>query len=250
MFHLAAFFANTGPVTDGDIAAMTDDILAINNNHFTLSQPMQLLAAMAMGATLTRAKLSSPTLRQFAPPYIRPINQALIPAANPNMMLLDHSPYQLTPLEELQFLATDTTGTTENVTGLVWLSADGARGIGVGNITPLRFTSATAAVANKWSSVPITFTDTIPAGVYAMVLSECQSTNGQAHRWIFSNQYWRPGFPSYAALGSRQPYAIAKGQFGEMGRFRSNDLPRLQVLANGADAAHEGYAWCVKVGNL
>jgi hypothetical protein len=83
-----------------------------------------------------------------------------------------------------------------------------------------------------------------------MVMSECQSTNAIAHRWIIPNQIPRPGFPSFAALGSRLPYAMSSGQLGLMGSFRSNDLPRPQLLVNGTDNAHEGYLYVIRVGNL
>lgn len=249
MFHLSAYTESIGNVADTDVDALTDDILTIQNTHFVLSQPMQLLGAAAMSATLSRAKLASPSMRQVASPFIRPIIAAVQPPANPNLWLLDYNPFVIPPFEEIQMQVTSGVAMTERFTGLIWL-ANQIDSLPIGNVIPLRFTSTTAAVANAWTTATITFTDTIPSGVYAAVLSECQSTNGIAHRWIFSNQLWRPGFPSYAALGSRHPYAISKGQFGSMGRFRSNDLPRLQVLANGADAAHEGYLHVVRVGNL
>src|SRR5262249_19290050 len=113
-----------------------------------------------------------------------------------------------------------------------------------------RFTSTTAAVANKWTTTVLTFQDSVPPGVYAMLWSECQSTNGQAHRWIIPNQLWRPGLPSATALSNRLPYDLYQGIFGTMGVFRSTALPQLQVLANGADAAHEGYLAVTRIGGL
>lgn len=249
MFHLAAYTASIANTTDLDVAALTDDILTIQNSHFVLNQRMSLLAAFAASATLSRAKLASPSMRQIAPPWIRPINVALLPAANPNVWILDYNPFQIPPFEELQMQVTSGVAMTERFTGLIWL-ADQITPVPTGNVIPLRWTSTTAAVANAWTSLAITFADTLPSGIYAMVMSEAQSTNAIAHRWIISNQLYRPGYLSFAALGSRTPYAMARGQFGNMGVFRSNDLPRVQVLANAADAAHEGYLHVVRVGNL
>lgn len=250
MYHLAAYTALLGTTVDTDIAALTDDILTIQNSHFVLSRPKQLLGAAVMSATLTRAKLASPSMRQVASPFIRPIIGAAIPPANPNLWLLDYNPFIVPPFEEVQLQATSGIAMgTERFTGLVWL-ADQITPVPSGNIIPLRVTSSTAATANAWSTIALTFADTIPSGVYAVVFSEMQSTNGIAHRWIFSNQESRPGMLSLAALTSRLPYALSKGQFGAMGRFRSNDLPRCQVLCNGADASHEGYLHVVRVGNL
>lgn len=249
MFHLAGYTLLIGNTADTDVPAVADDILTVQNNHFVLSQPMLLLGAAAMSATISRAKLASPSMRQIASPFIRPIIAAATPGTNPNIWILDWNPFQVRPFEEIQMQGTSGVAMTERFTGLIWL-ADAITPLPFGNVIPLRVTSTTAAVANAWTSVTLTFNDTIPSGVYTAVFSEMQSANGIAHRWIFSNQTWRPGYLSFSALSQRAPYALSKGQFGVMGRFRSNDLPRCQVLANAADAAHEGYLHVVRTGDL
>lgn len=250
MFHLSAYSVLLGTTVDTDVPAITDDILTIQNNHYVLDKPMWLLAAAAMSATLSRAKIASPTMRQVASPFIRPIIAATLPPTNLNIWLLDQFPFQIQPYEEIQLQATSAIAMgTERFTALMWL---GERPVDfpLGNVYPLRWTSTTAAVANAWTTLSITFADTLPPGIYSMIFSEHFSTNGIAHRWNIPNQPWRPGYPSFATVGLRLPYAIAKGQFGQMGRFRSNALPTVQVLANGADAAHEGYLHVVRVGTL
>lgn len=250
MFHLAAYTTALGVGTDIDVPALSDDILQINNTHFTLMQPYDLIACFAQSPLLDRIKLASPTMRQLAAPFIRPVSQGLVGSTNYNAALWDQNPYRLQPFEEIQLLATSTIGAmTERFFALLFLQMQYTP-IPPGGWTPLRFTSTGAAVANAWTTVAITFADTVPSGVYAAVLSECFSTNGQAHRWIFSNQNPRPGFNSFVNAFSRHPYAISKGQFGQLGVFRSNDLPRLQVLCNGADAVHTGYLSVVKLGPI
>lgn len=250
MFHLSGNTVLLGTTVDTDVPAITDDILTIQNNHYILDQPMWLLAAAAMSATLSRAKIASPTMRQVASPWIRPIIAATLPPTNPNMWLLDQFPFQIQPYEEIQVQATSAIAMgTERFTSLVWLGERPAD-IPVGNVYPLRWTSTTAAVANAWTTLSVTFADTLPPGIYSMVMSEHFSTNGIAHRWIIPNQRLRPGYLSFATVGLRVPYAVAKGQFGQMGRFRSNALPMPQVLANAADATHEGYLHVVRVGTL
>lgn len=250
MYHLGAYTMALGVGTDIDVPALSDDILTIQNTHFVLSMPMDLIAAQIYSPLMDRAKLASPSMRQIAAPYIRPVFNGLTGPTNPNIWLLDSNPFRIQPFEEIQLLATSTIGAmTERAVGLIWLQM-GMEPVPAGNWIPLRFTSTTAAVANTWSTITITFADTLPAGVYAMVLSEVFSTNAQAHRWIISNQTLRPGLPSFINSISRHPYAISKGQFGKMGQFRSNDLPRLQVLCNAADAVHSGYLSVVKIATL
>lgn len=249
MFHTAAYAATLSAGTDLDTTAVVDDILTIQNSHFVLSKPLNLIAAMAMSATLARAKLASPSMRQIASPFIRPPIIAATPPANPNVWILDERPFMIPAFEEIQAQLTVAPAMTEPSAVVIWLS-DGQMGNPAGNIIPLRWTSTTAAVANAWTTLTITFNDTLPSGVYTIVMSEHTSANGRAHRWIIPNQLYRPGMPSVASVGSRLPYAMSMGQFGAFGAFRSNDLPRPQVLANGADAVHEGYLYVVRSGNL
>lgn len=250
MFHLAAYTGLLGVGTDLDMAALTDDILTIQNNHFILSQDLNIIAAMAWSPLLDRCKLASPTMRQIAAPYIRPIFTGLTPPTNYNVWLLDHDPFDISPFEEIQAIATSTIGAmTERFTALMWLQTQ-PESLPNGNIIPLRLTGTGAATANAWTTVAMTFADTLPTGQYAMVLSEHISANAQAHRWIISNQVLRPGFASFTTAQSRHPYALAKGQWGVMGRFKSNDLPRLQVLCNAADAVHTANLHVIRTGNI
>jgi hypothetical protein len=249
MFHLLGNTLLIGAVADTDVPALQDDIIQIQNSHFILPQNMKLFAAAAMSPTMIRARLVSPTLRQIAAPYIRPVISGALPGGNPNFMGIAQNPMTLRAFEETQILGTANPGTTERFTSLLWVG-DGITPNPIGDIYPLRFSSTTAAVANAWTSATISFLDVVPSGLYAAVQSECTSTNAIAHRWIFSNQQLRPGFISQANTTSRLPYEMTLDYFGLMGQFRSNDLPRLQVLCNAADAAHEGYLYVVRVGNL
>lgn len=250
MYHMAAFTVLIGQTADTDVPAVVDDILTIQNSHFVLRQPTQLLLAAVMSVTLSRAKIASPSMRQLASPFIRPVILAVTPPSNPNLWLLDHNPFVIPAFEEVQLQATSALGAgTERLTGLIVLAPQ-IMPCPVGNQVPLRITSTTAAVANAWTTLTLTFADTLPSGIYAACLSEHSSTTGIAHRWIFSGQEERPGLPSYVLKTDRHPYAISKGQLGVMGRFRSNDLPRLQVLCNAADASHEVYLHVIRVGNL
>lgn len=249
MFHLAAYAATIDNTAGTDVTAATDDVLTIQNSHFVLSQWMNLYAAAVMSATLSRVQLASPSMRVIAPPFVRPIIVAAIPPDNPNVWNLANNAFRIPPFEEIQMLATSGVAMTEPFAGFLWLG-DQIQPVTVGNTIPWRWTSTTAAVANTWTSLTVTFADTLPSGVYSIVGSEHFSTNGRAHRWIIPNQLYRPGQLSMAANSSRQPYSMSMGQFGMWGSFRSNDLPRPQVFANGTDNSHEGYLHIQRIGNL
>lgn len=250
MFHLCAYTAAIDSTADTDVSALTDDILTVQNSHFILGDARTLSLAYAGSATLSRAKLASPSMRQIASPFLRPIAQSTLPASDPPCWYLLDQGFSLKPFEEIQVQATSGVAMgTERFYALLWTNR-GYVQWPVGNPIPLRFTSATACVANTWTTLTVAFADTIPSGLYAMLLSEHFSTNAVAHRWIVSNQLDRPGHLSYSANTKRHPDAIQRGALGVMGQFRSNDLPRLQVLANSTDNSHEGYLYVARIGNL
>jgi hypothetical protein len=249
MYHTFVNTLSAGPLVLGDIPALQDDIITIQNNHWIPQVKMNLFADLVISPTITEAQLISPTKRQINPVDIRGLNQAALSVNNPFVFYLPQGGMTLTPFEELQFLATITPGTTERVFG-IHFAGDVQTPWPAGDVYPVKFTSATATVANVWTTIPYGVTNVLPSGVYTMVLSELSSATAVAHRWIFSGQYLRPGMPSAPNTFSRLPDVIQQGWLGTMGAFRSTDLPRLQVLCTAADAAHTGFAWLIRTGNL
>lgn len=246
MFHLFAFsevIANTANI---DIDAVQEGIMTVMNTHLLLPTDMQLVAASAFSATLSRARIVAPSLRQVGIPYIRPIFQAVIPPQDPNLQDLTKFPLRLRANEEIAIQATSGVAMTERFTALLWLM-DRYEPIPPGDVYTLYGTSTTAAVANTWTQLAITWNDQLPNGTYVVIGSEIQSTNAQAHRWIFNNQYLRPGFMSVSGLGNRSAPLSYDGRLGILGRFTTVTLPRAEVLVNGTDAAHDVYLQAIKV---
>lgn len=248
MFHMSACTLALGVGSDFDMPVVSDDIIPSTNSHLFLQQPMDLIAALVFSPLMDRAKLTSPTLRQIAPPYLRPVFNGTTPPTNYNAGLFDDNPVRLPAFEEIQVLATSTIGASTERANALLVLRQVDEPIPPGGWTPLRFTATGTAVANAWTTLTTTFADSIPSGTYTMCISECFGTTQVAHRWVVSNQYWRPGFPSFTTAIMRHPYAVSKGQWGKMGSFKNTDLPRLQVLCNSADTAYTGYLSVIKTG--
>ncbi len=246
-YHLAAYTLNIANVANTDVPALVDDILTIFNGHFLLRKPYQLVQAFVCAQSLTRARFDSPTMRFYGNPYIRPHNVGVLPLSNPNVAKWISRPFQLPMGEEIAIQATDSVGTTERLNALIWLMA-AMEALPPGNVYPVRFTSTGTAVVNSWTTIPYTMDTGIPTGQYAMVGSELQSSNGVAHRWIFDEQQERPGHISQGTLGGRVTDEDYLWTLGTMGRFYNTSLPRLQVLCNAGDAAHEGYMFLIPLG--
>lgn len=241
MFHLLANFISIGTVADTDVTPIQDNVILIQNNHFVFQQDMQLLAATFMEITPSRARIVTPSLRIPSTPWVRPLITGAVPPNIPVIADYRANPLTLRALEETYWLATSALAMgNENATGLMWVG-DGITPPPVGRIITMRGTSTTAASANKWSPITVTWQDTLPLGTYGIVGLQVQSANAQAARLIINGQPWRPGSLSVTALGNYGVPMFLKGGMGLWGTFRQTAMPIVEVLANAADAAHEVY---------
>lgn len=253
MFNLLAFFEAI--TTSGEINAVTGTNEYVQNNRHVLRENGNLIAAYASGATATRARILAPSLRIVAPPQIRPLNVALLPAADPNMADYRREPVRLMAREEISIEIFNTG--PENTYGLLWVAELGHRfSLPAGQPYVIRATGATTAVASAWTNVPLTYDEQLPAGEYEIVGMEVIGTTCVAARLIFPGQnLYRPGVLGQATAGGRG-YASANaglglgfidGGFGTFGRFVTTALPSVEVMCNAADTAQTVFFKCIKV---
>lgn len=238
MYHVAAYAANTFGVTDFDAPAITDGILTISNNHILPDRPYQLYGGWFSGANLTRVKIQTPHTRQIVPPVVLPIQASLLPPDRPHFYDRRSNPLMLNQVEEIQVLMSIGGAANAYNWGILFFgtSIDPAPS---GEIYTLHGTSTTAAVANAWTQVTVVWDQTLPAGTYVVVGTQVQSANGIAHRLIFRDQVWRPGFISVGAVTNITEPSYYYGGWGTLGKFNTFTLPNIEVLANAADAAHD-----------
>jgi hypothetical protein len=247
MFHTCAYTLALGTTANTDVPALNDDILAISNSHFLPQRDYDLVYASAMAATLNRARIVSPTNRQITLPFIRPAIAAALPPANPNVANYIANPFRIRGLEELAIEATsDIAMGTERCNVILGLST-GYDPPPRGDVFTLRGTSTTAAVANTWTTITMTWADILPAGTYACLGLESIATNQVASRLIFENQVERPGCLGAATLGLQCWESFQKGKLGVWGRFKSTRMPIVQVLNNSTDAVHTIYMDLVRI---
>lgn len=246
--HTAAYF-ETGLAsgTASDIPAVFDSVFTISNNHFLIQNARQLLWAYSSGLNLQNSSIQSPTIRRVTKLGIDPFNQAVLPATNPNILDLSKHPFSLPPLEELQNIVSDNTGTTDTVY-TVFTSTPAVIPCPPGNIFTFHGTSSTPAVQGKWTTVIPVWDTILPSGDFAIVGGRMQSTNGIAFRVLLHGKSDRPGGLAVTSLGNRPPYLQRNGFLGEWGRFNAFTLPYIDVLCNGADATQDIELEIVQVG--
>ena len=247
-FHAAVYNASIAQNTDVDVAAVTDSILTIVNNHFLPQRNCELLFVGAASANMNRARIETPSIRQIARPFIRPVSGAVGWGYPQRLDIMGQNAVPLRATEEISFIAQQTGAAAEQVFGLIGLGF-GAYTRPVGSTYTIRGTSTTAAGVRAWTQLAgVTWSDTLPAGVYAVIGMEHVSATGICARLIFEQQALRPGTPSIQAVGTGASDMFRNGNWGEWGRFNAYALPNIEVFCNAADASHDVFLDLIKVG--
>lgn len=248
MWHTCAY---TGSITNGltntTLNALADNVMRIGpQNGFVLQEDMMLLTTQALPSNGTGFRLNAPKFAQFGPIQITPLMDA---AKNDSGILIATWPYRAPTFrnQEEVYATIDTGGTAAGRETLVAYFANSIDPVPQGEELTLKITSTTAAVANSWTLITYTFAQTLPEGLYALVGSEMQSTNAQAHRWTFWGQFYRPGYPSTTAYTVPQWSGMRDCRMGLAGKFSNVTPPQLEVLVNGTDASHTGFIRAIKV---
>lgn len=247
MFHLAAYNQSYNSAVENDLTPVQDDVLLIQNGHFVSQYDRYLLWAAAMGVTLSRARVITPALRQITTPFIRPIELLATPGSLPGLADYRRNPILLKGLEEIQINTVQGSGGAEREIVLVGLTRTFAPQLPQGTIYAMRGTSVMASVANAWTSLAVTWQDTLPAGSYACVGLEAVGATEVAARMIFEDQIDRPGCLGGALVGNKPAHQFIDGAFGVWGQFTMNRMPTIQVLNTAVVSVHELYLYFIRL---
>lgn len=249
MWHTVAYvksLANGG--TDANLPGLIENALIIGSqNGFRLLENMYLSSAWSLPNNGTGFRLTSPKFAQFSKIEILPVGPG---NKQTNAMLVASWPYRapvFRPQEEV-VASCDTGGTGAAVETLLVSLANQVDAVPPGEELTVKFSSTVAAVANTWTNLGApTLAIVLPEGAYSVIASHLASTNAQCHRYIFSGQFYRPGFPSVVAFTDQ----LWPGQFdyrqGVAGTFSNITLPQIETLCNGTDSTHTGFMRTIKV---
>lgn len=248
MHHTVAWRVSAADATLVDITPVPDSVMAVNNAHFVPQVDNSILYAYAGAATLNRARLSSPSLRQVSTPWIRPQGTALVPLDEPNIADYRANPLTVRGLEELAFEAMQTTGGAAVIVGVAALTREGMGMAPQGQTYTMRGTGGTTVTAGAWSLVTVTWQDTLPAGNYVVTGFEAVGVTCCAARLIFEDSVSRPGCVGQSLVSGNNNPMFRKGGLGAWGRFTGNRMPNVEFLCNAADTAQEMFLDFVRVG--
>jgi hypothetical protein len=238
MYHTLAWAESIAEDVENDLAPVNDDMVTQSNSHFLLPKDMNLYGAIAMGASIERARLSSPKYANIGGISLRPVQPTLAGANDANFSWHDRVPIPFRGQEELIAYSFHSGAAAEVETVVAFLGGT-LTPVPRTQVWPVRATSTTAAVANTWTTISYTLGTALPAGRYALGLVEHSSTTAKAVRVIFDEGGYRPGAPSAASISQRINDAWYQYPLGVWGYFETYALPRVQVLCNTTDAAHD-----------
>lgn len=252
---LPYLLATGGAVVDTDMSAVADPEFSRRNSHFIFTEDYNLRAAVAMGATITRANVNVPSWNAITKFNVWPVMLSSAKILSPPRVAWYSQQMPAMPQnEEIQIAMTD--GASENAMVFLFLFTPGHTSNlpAVRNLVPARFTAAITQVANGWSA-PVTFSmeQSLRGGSYTILAAEVVCVNSALFRIIFPRSRFyrgrrmRPGWLCTDVIGDQPDIQLHLNPYylGEWGRFHSFELPQIEVYGAAASAGVtvEGRLW-------
>ena len=237
-YHKAAVSATLLPAQP-----IADPHVTVSGNDLTVPELNQIVAMFCCGGAPTQAQMQSPSLRKLIqediPAFIAPevCTNALsvIVDKRINPLVLDRS-------EKLNGLTLHTTDGRI----FVWL-ADGPISPISGDIRTVKCTTGHTTAADLWQNAALTFTQTLPAGRYAVVGMHAHGTALLAARLVFVGYSWRPGVVTGVIAADPAIPMFRNGQFGVFGEFEFDQPPSIDLLGTGVTSTEEVYLDLIQV---
>jgi hypothetical protein len=247
VFHVLGYQGSSHDVTNLDATPIQDDIFTVQNGHFLPSMDLNLYGGYFGGTILNNTQLVTPTTRQISIPRMIPVSATVSPPTDPNVIDMRLNPLRLRAVEEISLL--NTLGT--NASNLQFINilfvGTSLDPVPAGDILTLHGTATTTAVALGWTSLNTIYDTTLPNGTYAIIGAQVISTTAIAHRFIFKDQIFRPGFISTTGVANRTAWDYYRGAMGRLGTFTTTTYPILQTLCVSADTTHDVTYFIVRV---
>lgn len=237
------------------LPAIADQSVSIsggNPNAYIFNTEVSIIGAYGIGTSLTRARLSAPSLRDLSLPYIRPLERAAQVPDWPQFSDYRDYPTRVIATDDLGVeVSNDLAMGTERNSVALWFT-EGLSPAPQGRVVTFRGTATPNPAAGVWGAQVITLDQGIPGGLYSVIGMDCF---GDADlilaRLIFVGQRspWRPGIIGGLNAGRSLRGTFRMGQWGEFGRFNSYQPPQLEVWGGGAvNLALDVYLDCIRLG--
>ena len=246
-FSLVGWSESVDSATLTDIEALLDQHVTTDGDDILVPAfASNIIGVFAFGVSITGAQISSPTLRKGLMLDVAPINvgaEPVFPLAFVNRL---DRPIALTPGEGLRARVSEGGTSATRVGVLVWLQGEYEEPP-EGEILTVKATSATTVTPYEWSLCPLSLTQQLEAGRYALVGARVESANAIAARFVIPGSEYRPGVIACDAVGDTDYGIFREGRFGTFGEFEHTFIPQVEVLSADADTAEVVYLDVVKI---
>jgi len=237
MFTLVGYYDATAHAALAAIAAIADPHVRVSGNDIYVPALNKMLAVFAGGSGLEECRMQSPSLRRLVNQRIEFIYPQAMPPGDwmgLEVHLWKERARTLDIAEALNaFCLNSVAAAAEYV--FIWLM-DKLEALPAGEIASLEGTVSLTAVVGAWVNGAITFTQTLPAGRYAICGMRIRGGSVVAARCVFPDISPRPGCigtPHYYEPGIA---AFRYGGLGNWGEFEHDAPPSIDVLGATAGA--------------
>jgi len=254
MFTLVGYYDAVAHPTLAPVTAIPDPHVRVSGNDIYVPEWNKILGVLASGDDMTECRLQSPSLRRLANQRVTPVGNYALPLTiasqyvneggtatytiyskdvDPDVYFnnLLERPRTLDIAEALNAYAVNGSATAEWI--LVWLF-DTIEALPPGEIISVEATSSVTLVVGEWVNGALTFTQTLPAGRYAVVGMRAQHSNLVAARFVFVGLPHRPGVLGVAGPGYPEIPLFRFGHLGNWGEFEHDSPPTVDFLGSTA----------------
>ena len=246
-FSLVGWSEEVDSATLTDIQALLDQHVTTDGDDILVPAfASNIIGVFAFGSNIICAQISSPTLRKGLMLDVAPIRVFSPSSPLDNFINRLHRPIALTPGEGLRARVSEVGTSATRVGVLVWLQGEYEEPP-EGEIHTVKATSTTTLTPYEWTLCPLTLTQQLEAGRYALVGARVESATAIAARFVIPGSEYRPGVIACNAADHADYGIFREGRFGTFGEFEHTFIPQVEILAGSADTAEVVYLDVIKI---
>ena len=246
-FSLVGWSEEVDSATLTDIQALLDQHVTTDGDDILVPAfASNIIGVFALGPTITGAQISSPTLRKGLMLDVAPVHVFSNPSPFDSFINRLDRPIALTPGEGLRARVSEAGSSATRVGVLVWLQGEYEEPP-EGEILTVKARSTTTLTPFEWTLCPLSLTQQLEAGRYALVGARVESSNAIAARFVIPGSEYRPGVIACGSYSSKDNGIFREGRFGTFGEFEHTFIPQVEIFAMGADTAEVVYLDIVKI---